>query len=657
MGLVYRGRDGRSGRAVALKTIRTDLFSDEERPGAVARLRREAEIGMQLDHPAVIKVFEFLTLGETAVLAMELVEGEDLGRYTGGGGMDWSDAVAVLRQLLKALAYVHRRAIVHRDVKPSNIIVYGAGAERAIKLMDFGVAHVAASAMTQLGDIVGTPAYMSPEQLQGAGVDARSDLFAAGATLYALLSGRPPFSGSLASVMHQLLYVRPEPPSTLRAEVPTPIDAVVARAMEKEPSARYASAEEFLAALDEAARRARAAPAGAAADDAATLVLPQAKIAASVASAFDALSSLLETALGERATEKLLDEARALGAALAAAPLNPAWRARIVDLCIRRGLSPLADAAIAAAPLPGIRERSSRPDFVALLSLMDVCRGLVRRIEPQAEAGEPAKRVATRLQQAATSFAGSLSEMLSGEEDPDIAGVSANFMRLDVLQLGLEILGAEEERRSLAATEAILVNQVMAKVNATVRRYTQTGDMLARFGVAALLTEIEELIVLAERLVERPTGVAAAFEAVGRQTLAEFIRHAGALAQMTVDELLSAPAEADRDARVFGGRIKQVGFIYLFATRLNDDACRPLLRDLSERVHGLMKQLSSAAISRLKAALTTGDVTRIRAAAAQLTALHELSRQLGWNELGGQLLAELRNRIVSEPSLRALFLS
>ena len=655
MGMVYRARDGRDGRMVALKTIRTDLFSDEERPGAIARLRREAEIGIRLDHPAIVKVFDFLALGDTAVLAMELVDGEDLARFTGGRGMEWPAAIAVVRRLLEALAYVHAHAIVHRDVKPSNIISLKADADHAIKLMDFGVAHVSSSAMTQAGDIVGTPAYMSPEQLQGFGVDARSDVFAAGATLYALLAGRPPFSGSLASVMHQLLYVRPEPLSAVRAEVPRPIDLMVARAMEKEPDARYASAGEFLAALDEATRLARSGPTSVTVSDDATLVSTRDKRSGDVSSLAEGLSELLNTALRTRTTEKLLDAMRQLSAQIVAIPLAAEQRARIVHLCLQSGLVPLADVAIASAPIPGVRLPSTRPDFMALLTLMDICRRLIGHLDPKVEANVPIKRVAMQLQQAASGFATSLSQMLSGEDSPDIAGISANFMRLDVLELGLEVLGAEEERRSLAATEAILVNQVMTKVNATIRAYTQTGDMLARFGVASLLAEIEELIVFAERLVERPTGIADAFEAVGRQTLAEFIRHAGTLAQMTVDELSSEAAAMMPDTRAFAGRIKQVGFIYLFATRVNDDGCRPLLRELSEHVHGLMKRMASETISRLKAALTTGETARIQAAAAQLTALHDLLQQLGWHELGRQLLAELRNRIVSEPSLRALF--
>jgi serine/threonine-protein kinase len=231
-------------------------------------------------------------------------------------------------------------------------------------------------------------------------------------------------------------------------------------------------------------------------------------------------------------------------------------------------------------------------------------------------------------------------------------------MRIDVLELGLGMLGANEERRSLGATEALLVNQVMARVNATFRRYSETRDMFARFELAVFLTEIEELIVLAERLVARSTDVASAFQAVGRQILTEFVRHAGTLAQATIDELLQELAAAGRRRiPAFAGRIKQLGLIYVFATRFDEPAVQAPLHDLSASLYRLMENLAREVVSRLKAALVLNELSAVRDHAEQIAAMHELARDVGWDELGGRLLGELRNHVVADPSLRNLFVA
>lgn len=654
IGVVYRAIDHRSGRVVALKTIHLDLFSDEERNPIVARLEREADIGMRLDHPGVVKVLDFEKTDDIAALVMELVEGENLAQHSSGAGLEWRAAVTYARQLLIALAYVHNRGVIHRDVKPANIISPRAGTG-SIKLTDFGIAHIAISTLTCAGDVVGTPAYMPPEQLQGQTIDQRADIFSAGATLYALVAGRPPFSGPLASVMQQLLYQPAAPLSSIRSGIPDRLDGVVSRAMAKDPAARFASACEFISALDEAVRPAPDARhfVQISSDDTVVLASRTTK-ASGITEALETLATLLDAAASAPVTEKRLSEARSLCAALADSPLNSSERSRAIDICVTRGLAPLADIALEAAPLPHRRGASPREDFIAITTLMGICRRLL--LDLGANVDPSAQQLAARLQEAVASFASSLSENLAAEDNPDVAAISANFMRLDVLELGLEMLGADEERQSLAATEALLVNQVMARINATFRRYSQTRDMFARFELAVFLTEIEELIVFAERLVDRSTDVASAFQAMGRQTLTEFVRHAGILAQATIDELLQELTAIERRIPAFGGRIKQLGLIYIFATRFDEPAIRAPLHDLSTKLYRLMEKLAGEVVSRLRAALVLNQVSEIRDHVEQIAAMHELAREVGWDELGGRLLAELRNHVVADPSLRNLFL-
>lgn len=653
-GLVYRAQDDRSGRTFAVKAIRLDLFSEQERAPIVARLRREAEIGMRLDHRNVVKVFDFLTVHDIAALVMELVEGDNLARYTSGNPMEWRIAVGVARQLLLALAYVHRCGVIHRDVKPANMIFLQNGMSE-IKLMDFGVAHISVSTLTCTGDIIGTPAYMSPEQLQGNGIDTRTDIFSVGATLYALLAGRPPFSGSVASVMQQLLYSQPEPLSSLDKGIPRGLETIVGRAMAKDPAARFGSAEEFIAALDETVPTVESGQrvVGAAGDE--TVVLSQANMTRNATRAVDELADLLESAVLERVTEQLLSRARKLCSAIADAPLSPSVRARGADVCTNRGLAPLAKIASECAPLPGVRQASSREDFVAIATLMGICRELLGSFG--ADADSAVRELAATLQENVAIFASSLAENLAGDDNPDLANISANLMRIDVIELGLKMLGADEEERSLASTEVLLVNQVMARINATFRRYSQTGDMFAHYEVAVFLTEIEEMIVLAERLVAPLEGMPSAFDAIGRQTLIEFVRNAEVLAQSTVNELLRELRTGGARIPTFASRIKQLGLIYIFATRLDEAASRTPLLELSARLYSLMEELAGEIVARLKAALTHNELLAVRARMEQISALHELAGEVGWEELGRRLLAELRNHVIADPSLRNLFVS
>jgi len=286
MGVVYEGYDPMIKRRVALKTIRADQLAGENAEVAIARFRREAQAAGRLSHPNVVAIYDF---GEDAgvwYIAMEFVEGRELKDYfQANERFVTADIVRIMTQILDALGYSHRLGVVHRDIKPSNVILLAGG---GVKVADFGIAHIESSNMTQVGTVLGTPSYMSPEQIMGLPVDGRSDLFSAGVILYQFLTGERPFTGSSTATMHKVLEEDPLPPSRFNVQVPGAMDAVVRKALAKRPAERFQSAEEFAAALRTAtqaegpsvgdptliAPAPRAEPIVAGADSAATMVAP-----------------------------------------------------------------------------------------------------------------------------------------------------------------------------------------------------------------------------------------------------------------------------------------------------------------------------------------------------------------------------------------------
>jgi serine/threonine-protein kinase len=240
-------------RRVAVKVVNLPPIEDAETADAIARFRRGARAAGGLNHPNIVAVFDYGENAEQAWIIMELVEGGSLKSLLDTGGrLPLPRIVQLMTQLLDGLGYSHARGVVHRDIKPANLMLTPSG---LLKIADFGIARLENSSMTHVGTMMGTPAYMAPEQLRGETVDQRADLWAAGVVLYQLLSGEKPFAGGITSIMQKVLNTDPVPPS--RIGVPptgTPaLDAVVARAMAKAPEDRFASAAEFAAALQEVA--------------------------------------------------------------------------------------------------------------------------------------------------------------------------------------------------------------------------------------------------------------------------------------------------------------------------------------------------------------------------------------------------------------------
>jgi serine/threonine-protein kinase len=252
MAEVWAAEDSQLGRRVALKLLASRYAKD---PDFVERFRREASAAAAMQHPNIVSIYDRGEWDGTSYIAMELVDGRTLKQLIQERGPAGpSAAIDITIEILKALRYAHKRGIVHRDIKPQNVLL---DAEGAVKVADFGIARAdGPSEMTEDGAIMGTVQYVSPEQAQGQPVSPASDLYSAGIVLYELLTGRVPFDGEApVSIALKQVNEPPVPPSQLRPGIPPALEQVVLRSLEKDPARRYASADEFIGAL-EAARRA-----------------------------------------------------------------------------------------------------------------------------------------------------------------------------------------------------------------------------------------------------------------------------------------------------------------------------------------------------------------------------------------------------------------
>jgi serine/threonine-protein kinase len=250
MANVYLAEDQELGRRVAIKILNDRHANDEQ---FVERFRREAKNAAALSHPNVVSIYDRGDAEGTYYIAMEYLDGRSLKELiVSRGPAPVNVSIEYARQILSALRFAHRHGIVHRDIKPHNVLV---DAEGRVKVTDFGIARAGASQMTEAGSIVGTAQYLSPEQARGSGVDQRSDLYSLGIVLYELVTGTVPFSGDTpVEIAMKHLSQTPEPPSVRRPDLPRELDLVVMRALAKNPDDRYQSAEEMDADLERVAR-------------------------------------------------------------------------------------------------------------------------------------------------------------------------------------------------------------------------------------------------------------------------------------------------------------------------------------------------------------------------------------------------------------------
>jgi serine/threonine-protein kinase len=265
MGVVYEGFDPVIERTVAIKTILPQQLDSEEATKVLARFKREAQAAGRLNHPGIVAVYDYgeevpdedhtMVAGEAATqarqrmayIAMEFVQGRELRDYfEANERFALKDVERLMGEILDALGHAHAHGVVHRDMKPANLIVLPSG---KVKVADFGIARVEKSELTQVGTVMGTPAYMSPEQFMGQPVDGRSDIFSCGVILYQFLTGEKPFTGNSTTIMFKVLHEEPLAPSLLNVALPAAFDQVVKKAMAKNPDDRYQNAQEFAQAI------------------------------------------------------------------------------------------------------------------------------------------------------------------------------------------------------------------------------------------------------------------------------------------------------------------------------------------------------------------------------------------------------------------------
>ena len=243
---VYLAEDEDLGRRVAIKILNERYSSDE---AFTERFRREAKSAASLSHPNIVSIYDRGESDGRPYIAMEVIEGRSLKELiVAKGPLPIAVAVDYAKQILAALRFAHRHGIIHRDIKPHNILL---GGDNRVFVTDFGIARTGPSEMTEVGSIMGTAQYLSPEQARGAPVTAASDLYSAGVVLYEMLTGKTPFTGDtpIEIAMKHLNEV-PHPPSELREDIPPELDLIVLRALAKDPHERYEAAEQFSADLD-----------------------------------------------------------------------------------------------------------------------------------------------------------------------------------------------------------------------------------------------------------------------------------------------------------------------------------------------------------------------------------------------------------------------
>jgi serine/threonine-protein kinase len=249
MGVVYKAFDPDIRRRVAVKTIRRQLTDGSDFAANIAaRFRNEAQAAGRLTHPGIVAVYEYGEDNQVAYIAMEFVEGRSIASYLASSThFSDNDIPGIMCQMLDALEHAHSQGVWHRDIKPANVILSRGG---TVKIADFGIARVDNGGLTLADAVVGTPAYMAPEQFLGGAIDARVDVYGAGVVLYVLLTGRPPFAGGADELMYKVVHEKPVLPSQVEGvQRPAFYDDIIAAALAKRPVDRYASAAAFKNAL------------------------------------------------------------------------------------------------------------------------------------------------------------------------------------------------------------------------------------------------------------------------------------------------------------------------------------------------------------------------------------------------------------------------
>jgi serine/threonine protein kinase len=247
MGVVYKATDPNIGRTVAIKTLRIDIHGAENEE-ILGRFKNEARAAGMMNHANIITIYDAGEQAGMFYIAMEFIEGQTLqGLLKQQKALPMKQATDIVRQVCSGLDYAHARGIIHRDIKPANIMITGDG---TVKIMDFGIAKSGSTGMTSTGQVVGTPNYMSPEQVKGLPLDGRTDLFSVGVVLYEMLTGRRPFGGeNVTSIIYKIVHEKPSAPQDLVEGLHPGLSAVVMKALAKSPGERFATGAEFARAV------------------------------------------------------------------------------------------------------------------------------------------------------------------------------------------------------------------------------------------------------------------------------------------------------------------------------------------------------------------------------------------------------------------------
>ena len=243
MGIVYRAHDPVIDRPIAIKTLKLDL-SDSELDNFRQRFLQEARLAGKLNHPNIVTIYDVGQADDTAYIAMEYLEGKELRQVLAEGNqLSFREIAEIVAKIADGLAYAHANGVIHRDIKPANIMLVR---DNIPKVLDFGIAQLPAGTRTLTGAVIGSPKYMSPEQVQGRPLDRRSDLFSLGTVMYEMLTHKVPFEGeTLASVVYQILHEMPAPPQNVSNNTPHYLARIVGKALAKNPDERYQAADEM----------------------------------------------------------------------------------------------------------------------------------------------------------------------------------------------------------------------------------------------------------------------------------------------------------------------------------------------------------------------------------------------------------------------------
>jgi serine/threonine-protein kinase len=250
MGVVYLGRDPKINRQVAIKTLDYSQFSSKELNALKSRFFREAEAAGRLCHNSIVTVFDMGEEEDFAFIAMDYVTGVPLSEYTRDGKLlPVNEVYRIIKVVAEALDYAHRQNVIHRDIKPGNIMYNPE--DKQVKITDFGIARISDSVKTKTGSFLGSPSYMSPEQMTGAHVDGRADIYSLGVSFYQLLTARLPFkSDSLANLAFKIANEKHKPIKSVRSDLPASATRIINKALQKNPEKRYATGLEMARALE-----------------------------------------------------------------------------------------------------------------------------------------------------------------------------------------------------------------------------------------------------------------------------------------------------------------------------------------------------------------------------------------------------------------------